>query len=822
HSPVDFGGLFSLRRNAQIRGFSSFEPKRDKGGAEGKVKPKSTRRRLAAAHRLPPPMDAPRGHARRPAPSGASADQRRAAAAQAMAKMEEMMLAHAGAAGEFSIILDAPLPSLQQYRRHPAPPSAASSSSSPYHRGAQGGAERDDRVPARLRRDGSGHDALSDAGVAARASRRGAVDGAARPRAGAARAEEETAEAPVRLTGPRRPASRGATPPPKAVEVRRVADAQAQEEEEDSPLQLLARGGRSSSATRPAEEPVRLTDPRRAVSRGATPPPRAVEVERVAAAAQVRGEEEDSPLQLLARDGRSSSATRPAEEPQVVETAASAVVARPSSRRSRLEAGVKQVVPEVAANVDSDVESTGRWSGRGSEDGGDEAAALPWPLAAVVARDRSRSNSPAISRNGVDSAAVNRPPSTGRSTFAPPVGVSVRPLQAVEMPNGTPRDRRAVYPDPTFAQSTRSRDSHDSSTITEELEMLKDENVNLLEKLGLAEEKLRQSEARTTELEKQVANLGDGLSMEVKLMKRREEMLVRKEQEIRKALISKNGRSEELTTLQQQLQSAREEASVAVKKLKEAESETKELRTMTRRMILSKEEMEEVVMKRCWLARYWGLAVQYGIYPDISMSKHEYWSSLAPLPFEYVTSAGQRARNGSETGIGDLEDVDKLVHDLTVTAGEGNVETMLAVDKGLQELAFLKVEDAVLFALAQHHRSNVAGSADPEIKSSGDEKFTEAFDLSKEEEEDVQFKQAWLIYFWRRAKTHNVEDDIAEERLQMWIDRHGQQPTSHDAVDVEQGLHELRKLGIEQLLWELSRHEVNITKDDPSDVEDLT
>jgi hypothetical protein len=109
-----------------------------------------------------------------------------------------------------------------------------------------------------------------------------------------------------------------------------------------------------------------------------------------------------------------------------------------------------------------------------------------------------------------------------------------------------------------------------------------------------------------------------------------------------------------------------------------------------------------------------------------------------------------------------------------------------------------------------------------DIKSSGDEKFTEAFDLSKEEEEDVQFKQAWLIYFWRRAKNHNVEEDIAEERLQMWIDRNDQQPTSHDAVDVEQGLHELRKLGIEQLLWELSRHEVNLTKDDPSDVEDLT
>lgn len=442
---------------------------------------------------------------------------------------------------------------------------------------------------------------------------------------------------------------------------------------------------------------------------------------------------------------------------------------------------------------------------------------LAKPLQSIITGGRSRSNSPAISRNGVDSGVANRAQSTGRSSFVPPVGANVRPLQAVEVPNGTPRERRTIYPDPTFAQSGRSRDSHDSSTLTEEVEMLKDENVNLLEKLGLAEEKFRQSEARTRELEKQVANLGDGLSMEVKLMKRREEMLVRKEQEIRKALISKNDKSEEITTLQQQLQSASEKAAVAERKLNEAESETKALRTMTQRMILSKEEMEEVVMKRCWLARYWGLAVQYGIYPDISMSKYEYWSSFAPLPLEYVTSAGLRAKDG---GSNELEETDMLVHDLTVTAGEGNIETMLAVDKGLKELAFLKVEDAVLIALAQHHRPNVAELSDPDIKSSGDEKFTEAFDLSKEEEEDVLFKQAWLMYFWRRAKTHNVEEDIAEERLQMWVDRHGQQPTSHDAVDVEQGIHELRKLGIEQLLWEFSRQEVNVAEVELSDAED--
>ncbi|CAM0958356.1 unnamed protein product [Alopecurus aequalis] len=384
--------------------------------------------------------------------------------------------------------------------------------------------------------------------------------------------------------------------------------------------------------------------------------------------------------------------------------------------------------------------------------------------------------------------------------------------------------RKTIYPDPTFAQSTRSRDSHDSSTLTEEVEMLKDENVNLLNKLGLADEKLRQYEARTRELEKQVANLGDGLSMEVKLMKRREEMLVRKEQEIRKALISKNDKSEEITTLQQQLQSAIERAEVAEKKLNKAESETKALRTMTHRMILSKEEMEEVVMKRCWLARYWGLAVQYGIYPDISMSKYEYWSSFAPLPLEYVTSAGLRAKNESHhNGSTELEETNMLVHDLSVTAGEGNIETMLAVDKGLKELALLKVEDAVLIVLAQHHRLNVAELSDPDIKSFGDETFNEVFDLSKEEEEDVLFKQAWLIYFWRRAKSHNVEEDIAEERLEMWIDRHDQQATSHDVVDVEQGIYDLRKLGIEELLWEFSRQEVNAAKVELSDSEhDLT
>ena len=43
--------------------------------------------------------------------------------------------------------------------------------------------------------------------------------------------------------------------------------------------------------------------------------------------------------------------------------------------------------------------------------------------------------------------------------------------------------------------------------------------------------------------------------------------------------------------------------------------------------------------------------------------------------------------------------------------------------------------------------------------------------------------QAWLIYFWRRAKTHGIEEDIADERLQFWIGRNAHAPNSHDAID---------------------------------------
>lgn len=47
----------------------------------------------------------------------------------------------------------------------------------------------------------------------------------------------------------------------------------------------------------------------------------------------------------------------------------------------------------------------------------------------------------------------------------------------------------------------------------------------------------------------------------------------------------------------------------------------------------------------------------------------------------------------------------------------------------------------------------------------------------------IELAQAWLTYFWRRAKAHGIEEDIAKEQLQFWINRSGHSPSSHDAVD---------------------------------------
>ncbi|KAL9421093.1 hypothetical protein AB3S75_038620 [Citrus x aurantiifolia] len=446
----------------------------------------------------------------------------------------------------------------------------------------------------------------------------------------------------------------------------------------------------------------------------------------------------------------------------------------------------------------------------GASIAGNAGAASTKP--AVTSSRINRSPSPALGRNVVDEPTSVRSTSAGRPSMshcaaaAPPVPQN-KPLPlrtAVSLPPIDPP--KNLHREQRNFNLKDNGDQREASVLRDELDMLQEENENILNKLRLEEERCEEAEARVRELEKQAAAFGEGVSLEAKLLSRKEAALRQREAALKDAKQNKDEVDKEIVSLRSELENTKDDTAAVLQQLRAADSEVKALRSMTQRMILTHKEMEEVVLKRCWLARYWGLAAKYGICADVAVSKYEYWSSLAPLPFEVVISAGQKAKEECwEKGDDNNEKRSKLAVDINDLTGEGNIESMLSVEMGLKELAASKVEDAIVLALAQQRRANSLRVSISDIKSPGDPKFMEAFELSPEESEDVLFKEAWLTYFWRRAKAHGIEEHIAKERLEFWISRSGHSPSSHDAVDVEQGLMELRKLGIEHRLWEASR-----------------
>nr|GLL37227.1 coiled-coil domain-containing protein SCD2-like isoform X2 [Ipomoea trifida] len=414
---------------------------------------------------------------------------------------------------------------------------------------------------------------------------------------------------------------------------------------------------------------------------------------------------------------------------------------------------------------------------------------------------------------------VEQPRST--STSRPNLGVKAVPLvpssvsislrtgvsQTPELQSDSRKDKRLSLDLGTFKHKEPVARTA-SSALQDELDLLHEENESLLEKLRLAEERFEEAEARSRQLEKQVANLGEGVSLDARLLSRKEAALQQREAALKVATQSfgGGGKCEEVDALRAEAENAKDEAASVFEKLNQAECSVKSLRNMMKRMILTQEEMEEIVLKRCWLARYWGLCVDHGIQSDIAAAKYEYWSSFAPLPLEIVLEAGQNAKDEKSLVYDDTDEREKLRLDVELSS-EGCVESMLLVDRGLRELASLKIEEAITLSMAQKRRpSALKSSASDDLKLPNEaQEFAETFQLSEEESEDVHFKQAWLLYFWRRAKNHGLEEDITEERLNFWINQGDQPLDSQDSVNVERGLLELRKLGIEVQLWQASR-----------------
>ncbi|KAJ4969575.1 hypothetical protein NE237_016276 [Protea cynaroides] len=417
------------------------------------------------------------------------------------------------------------------------------------------------------------------------------------------------------------------------------------------------------------------------------------------------------------------------------------------------------------------------------------------------------------------SAAAGRPFQAAKTVpmVPPSIPISLRPPTSV-LPSDPSTDHRKDRRSSIDLGSLNMRETgnqRSTHALQDELDVLQEENECILEKLRLVEERCEEAEARARQLQEQVASLGEGVSLEARLLSRQETALQQREAALKAAPQTHDGLNIEMATLRLEAETAKDEAESALEQLHEAECEIKSLRTMTQRMILSKEEMEEVVLKRCWLARHWNLCVQHGIHAELAAAKYEFWSSLAPLPLEVVLSAGQKAKEEGSVAKTNVEERDNALHDLNELSGEGNIEDMLLVEKGMRELASLKVEDAVMLAMAQHRLPHllksdqrVSGADDLRVMVD-DQNLLEACELSQEESQSVAFKQAWLMYIWRRAKNHGLEPDIADERLQYWITNSARSPTSHDAVEVERALMELKKLGVESRLWEESRRAID-------------
>lgn len=167
-------------------------------------------------------------------------------------------------------------------------------------------------------------------------------------------------------------------------------------------------------------------------------------------------------------------------------------------------------------------------------------------LTAISLAKPNRSPSPSLGRNFMDHTPSVRSSSTGRpssmsvrtSAAATTTGAILQPSRSsvrtpvtippIEPPSNRLREKRFT-PELGRMDLKDSGNDHETSALRDELDMLQEENDIILDKLRRTEEQREESEARVRLLEKQVASLGEGLSLEAKLLTRKQEALRQRE-----------------------------------------------------------------------------------------------------------------------------------------------------------------------------------------------------------------------------------------------------------------------------------------------------
>ncbi|KAL6996859.1 hypothetical protein U1Q18_006987 [Sarracenia purpurea var. burkii] len=218
---------------------------------------------------------------------------------------------------------------------------------------------------------------------------------------------------------------------------------------------------------------------------------------------------------------------------------------------------------------------------------------------AISLAKHNRSPSPVLGWNVMEytppvrSTSAGRPSASLHSILASSSRGSLRtpiPIPPIELPSARLREKRFTS-DVGHNDLKDTGNLREASALRDELDMLQEDNEILLDKLGHEEKKREKAEARARVLEKQVASLGEGVSLEAKLLSRKEASFRQREAALKVAKQPKDGRDEDIASLRVEIENLKDDTASAVEQLCEAESEAKALRTMTQRMILTHEEM---------------------------------------------------------------------------------------------------------------------------------------------------------------------------------------------------------------------------------------
>ncbi|WIA39228.1 hypothetical protein OEZ86_005352 [Tetradesmus obliquus] len=241
----------------------------------------------------------------------------------------------------------------------------------------------------------------------------------------------------------------------------------------------------------------------------------------------------------------------------------------------------------------------------------------------------------------------------------------------------------------------------------------------------------------------------------------------------------------------------------------------------TRAQCLAESAALQAVLLQCaWLAHYWELAHQFGLYAEVAASKAAYWRALAPPTSAIVQSAQhvcallqQRKEQALYGHASSSSSSAACPGWQSRAAGTGTFPTsphptaadLVGIERGARQLQELGVEAAVMAALSQQAAARRTTLQLPPAAQEGCGLPLLAALLSPEEAGELALQAAYLAYLWGSAALTGLEPQVSVSRAEQWRARMDRQPCLRDFQDVRQGFQELRVLSIEQQMWQ-KRH----------------